>query len=203
MSRADAKSTWALFWLAAGVGAMTALIATPGLPRWSFTILALFAAICFTISAKHFGKLNRLSFFFVWIGIGLFWYKTLPPPSGRHLTREQREGLANLRDSFPPNCGLLVYVPGDSAESQNYGKEIQSALTSHGKKANLIYEGVMVTPIGVVVGVHSSLEPCGHAGEMLSLGIEGLHIPTRLAEDFPRASDTVSIIYVGAKQPYD
>jgi hypothetical protein len=203
MSRADAKLAWALFWLAAGASAMIALIAAQGLPKWSVTILAVVAATCFTVSAKHFQKLNSLSFLIIWIGIGLFWYKILPPASGRHLTREQREGLARLRDSFPPNCGLLVYVPGDSPESQNYGREIQSALTSHGKKANLIYEGVMITPIGVVVGVHSSLEPCGNAGEMLSLGIESLHIPTRLAEDFPRASDTVSIIYVGAKQPYD
>jgi hypothetical protein len=125
-----------------------------------------------------------------------------PPFKGRHLTKEQRKGLAKLRDRHPPICGLLVDVPSDRAELQNYGKEIQSALT-HGKKANLLYERVMVTSVGVVVGVHSSLEPCGNGGEMLSLEIESLHIPTRLAEEFPRAFDTGAIIYVGAKQPYD
>src|SRR5207245_6125986 len=86
----------------------------------------------------------------------------------RHQTQEQRQGLAKLRDSIPGNCGILVYVPIESPEAQNFGKEIHEALQIYGKRANMVYEGAMAPPTGVVVGVRSSLEPCGFAGEMLS-----------------------------------
>lgn len=112
-------------------------------------------------------------------------------------------GLAKLRDEFPQACGTLVYVPEDSRESRDYGKEIQAGLQMHGAKANIVHEGVMPTPIGIVVGVHSSLEPCGFAGENLSVGMHLLNIPSRLAEGFPRVDASTVIVFVGTKPPYD
>jgi hypothetical protein len=122
---------------------------------------------------------------------------------GRHLSQEQKEGLAKMRDNYPKQCGILIYVPSDSLESQNYGKEIQDGLQLHGAKANIIHEGVMPAPIGIVVGVRSSLEPCGYAGERLSGGMDILKMPNRFVEGFPRADETVVIIFVGTKPPYD
>ncbi|MGC2420093.1 MAG: hypothetical protein WA405_00415 [Candidatus Acidiferrales bacterium] len=169
----------------------------------SVAALVATAVICFTASAHYFRELNLLMFLCIWGGVGLLGYRMWPPPSGRHLSDDQKEGLAKLRDSFPKQCGILVYVPDDSIESQNYGKEIQSGLQMHGGKANIIHEGVLPAPVGLVVGVRSSLEPCGYAGEILSVGMGAIHIPARLAEGFPRADETVVVVFVGTKPPYD
>ncbi len=122
----------------------------------------------------------------------------------RHLTRTQWSGLAQMRDDLPPNCGMLVYIPIESAEAQDYGKEIQAALQSHGKKANLVYAGAMEPPVGLVVGVLSELNPCGQAGEAVAVQMTHiLRMPARIQEGFPNDSDTVIIILVGTKPPYD
>lgn len=122
----------------------------------------------------------------------------------RHLTRGQWSGLAQIRDDLPKNCGMLVYIPVESAEAQNYGKEIQAALQSHGGKANLVYAGAMEPPVGLVVGVLSELNPCGQAGEAVAGQMtDTLHMPARIQEGFPNDSDTVIIILVGTKPPYD
>jgi hypothetical protein len=122
----------------------------------------------------------------------------------RHLTREQWSGLAQIRDDLPKNCGMLVYIPIESAEAQSYGKEIQAPLQSHGRKANLVYAGAMEPPVGLVVGVLSELNPCGQAGETVAVQMtHTLHMPARIQEGFPNDSDTVIIILVGTKAPYD
>jgi hypothetical protein len=192
--------------LSLGAGAVIAEVAAPGLALRSVVVLSIFAGVCFTCSAHYFGKLRtspKLWLGGIWLGVVLFGYKSLPPPNGRHLTQEQKEGLAKLRDEFPQACGTLVYVPEDSRESRDYRKEIQAGLQMHGAKANIVHEGVMPTPIGIVVGVHSSLEPCGFAGENLSVGMHLLNIPSRLAEGFPRVDASTVIVFVGTKPPYD
>ena len=124
---------------------------------------------------------------------------------GRHLTGEQRDGLTRLRDSIPPTCGLLVYVPQESLEAQNYGKEIQSALQARGKKSNLIYSGAFEPPTGIVVGIRSVFDPCGQSGEALSTEMGfSLHMPARLQEGFlPYAGETTIVIFVGIRPNYD
>ncbi len=122
----------------------------------------------------------------------------------RHLTGEQWSGLAQIRDDLPKNCGMLVYVPIESAEAENYGKEIQAALQSHGGKANLVYAGAMEPRVGLVVGVFSELNACGQAGEAVAVQMtHTLQMPARLQEGFPNDSDTVIIVLVGTKPPYD
>ncbi len=162
----------------------------------------LFAERCLKKSARF---RIALAFFTITIlGLG-FWRldAAIVWSKGRHITLDQKQGLASLRDEFPKRCGILIYVPKDSTESQDYGKEIQAGLQMHRAKANLIYEGVLASPVGLVVGVRSSFEPCGYAGEMMSVGMSTLHIPSRFVEGFPRADETVVIIFVGTKPPYD
>jgi amino acid transporter len=194
---------WAFFWISLGAAALIGAIAAPALPAWSIAALLAIAGIGFTVSAYYFRRLGFWKFLFIWGLVSLVGYSLWPPPNGRHLSRDQKEGLAKLRDGFPKQCGILVYVPDDSVESQNYGQEIQSGLQLHGAKANIVHEGVMPAPIGLVVGVRSSLEPCGYAGEMLSGGMDAMHMPARLVEGFPRADETVVVIFVGTKPPYD
>jgi hypothetical protein len=206
MSKTHDKLAFAFFWLSAGVAALIAVLATPGLGAWAVAVLVIFAGISFTYSATYFGKLRtspKLALAGIWVVVILLGYKMWPPSGGRHLTKEQREGLAKLRDEFPKDCGSLVYVPKDSKESQEYGKEIQSGLQMHGARANIVHEGAMPTPVGIVVGVRSSLEPCGFAGENLSVGMGILNIPSRLEEGFPRSDASVVIVFVGAKPPYE
>lgn len=207
-----------LFWgpAALGVGILLTVVAAMKQDlRW----LLWFAAPCFLlVSWSAVKQIERaglkwllMSVCFLVICGSLYgmhlWLRPQNPSSARskerHITSEQKEGLAALRDALPKQCGMLVYVPEDSAESQNYGREIQSGLQLHGARANIIHEGVMATPIGLVVGVHSSFEPCGYAGEMLSGGMGGLHMPTRFVEGFPRTDETTVILFVGIKPPYD
>jgi hypothetical protein len=123
---------------------------------------------------------------------------------GRHLTGEQRDALVRFRDSMPSSCGVLVYVPQESGEAQDYGKEIQSALQAHGKKSNLIYAGAFEPPKGIVVGIRSVFDSCGQIGEALSthMGFD-LHMPARLQEGFlPYAGENTIVIFVGIKTDY-
>ena len=147
--------------------------------------------------ALAFSTITLLGWGFWRLDSAIVWSKS------RHLTLEQREGLAKMRDAFPKQCGILVYVPGDSIESQDYGREIQGGLQMHGGRANIVHEGVMTAPVGLVVGVRSSLEPCGYAGELLSGGMGALHMPSRFVEGFPRADETVVIVFVGTRPPYE
>jgi hypothetical protein len=188
------------------VGAVIAVIATPGLVAWAVAALVMLAGISFTCAAHYFGKLPtspKLVVAGIWIGLILLGFKVWPPRSGRHLTQEQKEGLAKLRDEFPKDCGTLVHVPKDSREPQDYGKEIQAGVQMHGARANIVHEGSMPTPVGIVIGVCSSLEPCGFAGENLSVGMEILNIPSRLEQGFPRSDASIVIVFVGTKPPYD
>jgi len=206
MSKTEDKLARGFFWLSTGVGAVIAVIATPGLVAWAVAALVTLAGISFTCSALYFGKLHtspKLVVAGIWIGLILLGYKMWPARSGRHLTQEQKEGIAKLRDEFPKDCGTLVYVPVDSKESQDYGKEIQTGLQMHGARANIVLEGSMPTPVGIVVGVRSSLEPCGFAGENLSVGMGILNIPSRLEQAFPRSDASAVIVFVGTKPPYD
>jgi hypothetical protein len=205
MAKAEVLRGWALFWLALGACVPVALIAAPGIPAWSITVLCAFAGACFSFSSYYFGGMKTKAgtvciLLLVW-GVAFMLGYTLWP--GRHLNRTQREGLAEIRDSLPKNCGMLVYVPIESNEAQNYGKEIQAALQSRVSKANLIYSGAMVTPVGIVVGVLSSLNSCGFAGEMASVQMHTLGIPARLQENFPNDDEKTIIICVGIKPPYD
>ena len=158
---------WAFFWASIGAAAVLAVIAAPGPPAWSVFVLLVIAGIGFTFSVYYFRRLNFRMLLLIWGMVALIGYVMYP---GRHLSQEQKEGLAKMRDNFPKQCGILIYVPSDSLESQNYGKEIQDGLQLHGAKANIIHEGVMPAPIGIVVGVRSSLEPCGYAGESYQEG---------------------------------
>lgn len=203
MSKAESvRVGWGFFWASVGAAAVIATIAAPGLPVWSVFALWAIAGVGFTISAHYFKRLTFKMLLLIWAMVFLLGY-FLPLLNGRHLSQEQKEGLAKIRDTFPKQCGILIYVPSDSMESQNYGKEIQDGLQLHGGKANIIHEGVMAAPIGIVVGVRSSLEPCGDAGERLSGGMDVLKMPTRFVEGFPRADQTVVIVFVGTKQQYD
>jgi hypothetical protein len=121
----------------------------------------------------------------------------------RHLTRDQWIGLAQIRNGLPKKCGMLVYIPIESAEAQNYGKEIQAALQSRGDKANLVFAGAMEPQVGLLVGILSELTPCGQAGEIVASQMTSLQMPARIQEGFPNDSDTVIIILVGTKPPYD
>src|SRR3989454_654020 len=144
-------------------------------------------------------------FILIWggmIGLGrAIW----PKDQGRHLSQKQKEGLAKARDNFPQNCGMLVYVPIESTEAQNYGKEIQAALQAHGLRANLIHAGAVDPPVGVVVGIRSVTDSCGFAGENLSATMTyKLQIPARLQESFtPYVNETTVIVFVGIKPNYD
>jgi hypothetical protein len=193
---------WAL-----SIGAILALFSNLRNEQRAVISLAVLGAAGFLWSAREHGwiRLDRKSIPRVLAILGGFfliaWF--VWPLNGRHLNQEQKEGLAKIRDGFPKQCGILIYVPSDSMESQNYGKEIQGGLQLHGGKANIIHEGVLSAPIGILVGVRSSLEPCGYAGEMLSGGMDVLKMPTRFVERFPRADETVVIVFVGTKPPYD
>ncbi|HTD24937.1 MAG TPA: hypothetical protein VK738_19960 [Terriglobales bacterium] len=122
----------------------------------------------------------------------------------RHLNAIQKQGLAQMADKVPSKCGVLIYVPETSKEAQRYGKEVQAAWQSHGAKANLIYGAAVEPPVGLVVGVHSQLEPCGRfGGEVLSTMTFGLGLPARIQDGFFYADETTIVIYVGTKPPYD
>jgi hypothetical protein len=97
---------------------------------------------------------------------------------------------------------MLVYVPIGSAEAQAYGKEIQAALQSHGPRANIVLAGAMDPPVGVVVGLHSEMTACGQAGEVVAIKMTQLGIPARIQE-VSNDSDSVIIIFVGTKPPYE
>jgi hypothetical protein len=185
---------------------VVALIAAPGIPAWSVIFLTGFAVLCFTFAAHFFGSFKKArvrSIIFLLLIFGAVSYFAWKQWPQRRLTKIQKEGLAQLRDSLPEGCGMLIYVPDDSPEALEYGKEIQSAFQMHGGKANLIHEGVMDTPTGVLVGVHSTFEPCGYAGEMMSVTMTQLQIPTKLREGFPRADENSIIVFVGRKPSYN
>ncbi len=201
---------------ATGVGVMVTLIAAPpgSISKLNVALLVLLGGSALSVGAigrgwMTYSRREMLKtvgvFIFIWgatIGLGRAKW---PPDQRRHLSGQQKEGLANARDNFPKHCGMLVYVPIESIEAQNYGKEIQDALQMHGSKTNLIYAGAMEPPIGIVVGVRSSLEPCGFAGEMLSVQMtHDLHMPARLQERFsPYADETTVVIFVGTKPNYE
>jgi len=204
MANPDPKRlNWAFFWVSVGAAALIAVIAAPGLPAWSIAALLAITGVGFTLSAHYFRRLSLWIFVFIWGAASLLGYKIWPPPNGRHLTQTQKEGLAELRDALPSFCGMLVYVPIESKEAQVYGKEIDSALVAHGKKANLIIAGAFEPPTGLVVGVRSELDPCGRAGEDISFRLtHNLDMPARIQEQFPYAAETVVVLFVGLKPPY-
>jgi len=205
-----------LFWPAGVAVIITLLAIAPGsISKWSIVVLVLLGGLFFSTGVFEVGWIKRPQtvleamktlalFILIWggmIGLGrAIW----PRDQGRHLTPEQIEEFAKARDNLPKNCGMLVYVPIESVEAQNYGKEIQNALQMHGGKANLIYAGAKEPSTGIVIGVRSTLEPCGFAGEALSLQITNeAHIPARLRENFPYADNATIIVDVGLKPSYD
>lgn len=202
--RGERKTTWGFFWLSLAVAAVFGVIAGP--PAEFVVILALVACLSFLLSAWYFGWIARtpyltvIALIVVTGGMYLLAKKVWPH---RYLTDEQRESLATLLDRLPKECGMLVYVPDDSAEAQAFGKDVQAGFQKHGRKANLVHEGVLDTPTGVIVGVHSSFEPCGYAGEMISVGMDALQIPTKFREGFPRTDEGTVIVFVGTKPKYD
>ena len=203
---------------ATGVAVIIAhLVATPGgIPKWSVIALVPLGGLCFSVGVIGHGWVKRphtvreaartvAVFILIWggmIGLGrAIW----PKDQGRHLSQKQKEGLAKARDNFPQNCGMLVYVPIESTEAQNYGKEIQAALQAHGLRANLIHAGAVDPPVGVVVGIRSVTDSCGFTGENLSATMTyKLQIPARLQESFtPYVNETTVIVFVGIKPNYD
>jgi hypothetical protein len=197
------RLNWAFFWASVGAAAVLTL-AAPGLSAWSISALLAIAGVAFTTSAHQFRRLNPFIFLFIWGAASLLGYELWPPPNGRHLNQAQKVGLAKLRDGLPDYCGMLVYVPVESKEAQAYGKEIDSALTAHGKKANLIIAGAFEPPSGLVVGVRSELDRCGRAGEDISFELtHHLNMPARIQESFPFAAETVVVLFVGLKPLYN
>ena len=57
-------------------------------------------------------------------------------------------------------------------------------------------------PVGVVVGLHSEMTACGQAGEVVAIKMTQLGIPARIQE-VSNDSDSVIIIFVGTKPPYE
>ena len=190
--------------MSVGVAAVFALMTGPAA---EFVVaLGIVACVSFFLFACYFRWLARspyptlLALMIVFGGIYWLAHKVWPL---RYLTDDQKEGLAALRDALPKDCGMLVYIPDDSAEAQAFGKDVQAGFQRHGGKANLVHEGVLDTPTGVIVGVHSSFEACGYAGEMISVGMSALQIPTKFREGFPRADERTVIVFVGTKPKYD
>jgi hypothetical protein len=201
----SSKQGWGFLWAGTGACAVIALVAAPGLLGPIVFVLTVIAGISFTAAAHCFGKLRAHPvgmFLLIWLGVALLGYVEWPAPTGRHLTPEQRLGLAQIRTNLPKDCGMLVYVPTESKESQSYGKEIQTAFQRYGDKANLVYAGAMEPPVGIVVGVRSQLTPCGQAGETVAIQMTQLGVPARM-QDVINDSDSVILVFVGTKPPYD
>jgi hypothetical protein len=200
MNREERRTGWGFFWLSAGVAAVFTLITGPAaefvIPLTVVACVSFFLFTCYLRWLARSPYLTVIALMIVSGGISWLAHEVWPL---RNLTEHQKEGLAALRDTLPKDCGMLVYVPDDSAEAQAFGKDVQAGFQRHSGKANLIHEGVLDTPTGVIVGVHSALEPCGYAGEMISAGMDALQIPTKFREGFPRADEKTVIVFVGTK----
>jgi hypothetical protein len=138
------------------------------------------AVSCLTLSIVAFG-------FRIW------------PHEGRHLTRDQTNGLGKLADSNPAGIKIMVRVAGNSPEAKQYGKEIWDVLYAHHVTGPFVIAAAEEPPVGLEVLVRSELEPSGQAGERFMDGLSDLGMPALIHEGYWHADDRSFVLFVGTR----